>query len=113
MQRYKTEIRLDGESKAEAILLEAAAAETPQERAAFDPDYLYALAEYAADAGKAGTLAVARSALDNCNVSQPWLNDSKGAVLASAINEVDVEYGLAKSDGGEIVAEVAELIQAN
>ena len=112
MQRYKTDIKLNPD-KIEAELYAAAEADTPAARAKYDPDYLYMAAEYIADQGKTGTLAVARSALDNCHVSEPWLNTDKGAALASAINEVDVEYGLAKSDGGEIVAEVAELIQSN
>ena len=112
MARFRTEIKLDPD-KIEAELYAAAEADTPAARAKYDPDYLYMAAEHVADQGKAGTLAVARSALDNCHVSEPWLNTEKGSALASAINEVDVEYGLAKSDGGEIAVEVAELIKAN
>ena len=109
MARFKTEIRLDPD-KIEAKLHEAASADTPQDRAKYDADWLYAAAEHMADTGKPGTLAVAKSALDNCNANAPWMNDPKGDALASAIDEVSVEYGLAKSDGGEIVVEVAELI---
>jgi hypothetical protein len=109
MARYKTEIKLDPK-KAEADLYAAADASTPEDRAQYDSDYLYALAEHTANENKPGTLSVAKSALDNCNVSEPWLNTDKGANLATAILEVDTEYGIAKSDGGEIAVEVAELI---
>jgi hypothetical protein len=95
MQRYRTEIKLD-DSNLEATLLEAASAETPEERAKYDPDYLYALAEHAADKGLKGALGVAKSALENCNVKAPWLNDPRGDALAKEMSAVDAEYGTAK-----------------
>ena len=110
MAHYKTRLKLDSPEKIEGELFAAANASTPEERAQFDPDRLYAMAEIAADSGKPGTLEVAKQALSNCNVDAPWLNDPKGAALAAAIDEVTTEYGLAKSDGGEIVAEIAELV---
>jgi hypothetical protein len=109
MQRYRTEIKLD-DSNLEATLLEAASASTPEQRAAYDPDRLYAMAEHAADKGLTGTLGVAKSALQNCNVSQPWLNTDKGDELATAIDDVTTEYGITKTNGGELAAEISELI---
>ena len=108
MQRHKTELKLDP-NKAEAELYEAASADTPEARGKHDPDRLYAAAEYIADLGKAGTLEVAKAALDNCNVTQPWLNTEKGDSLATEISEVDIEYGTAAVASG-IQCDIAELV---
>ena len=108
MQRHKTELKLNPD-KAEAELYEAASADTPEARGKYDPDRLYAAAEYIADQGKAGTLEVAKGALDNCNVSEPWLNTEKGDLLAREIGEVDIEYGTAAVADG-LVCDVAELV---
>ena len=108
MARYKTEIKLNPK-KAESDLYEAASADTPEARAKFDADYLYALAEHTANEGKSGSLEVAKGALSNCNVSQPWINTEKGDLLAKEIGEVSLEYGTAAVADG-LVCDVAELV---